>query len=171
MAWVVLQSTWDNAKDVDRARYGDEGKIHGVSFHMNTFRYLYGSSMLQELLLKHAGNLSWTLQHKSRVPWMSTSGVDDCRDSQRNLGRWAIIPILDKGDQQIGSYLRGCTGAISKKKSAHAFWSILHENSETPPSSGIHRSQQYHHRLHPGPARLTWTYLASYIRIAGNAGM
>ena len=127
--------------------------------------------MLQELLLKHAGNLSWTLQHKSRVPWMSTSGVDDCRDSQRNPGRWAIIPILDKGDQQSGSYLRGCTGAISKKKSAHAVWRILHENSETPPSSGIHRSQQYHHRLHPGPARLTWTYLSSYIRIAGNAGM
>ena len=23
---TILQSTWDNAKDVDRARYGDEGK-------------------------------------------------------------------------------------------------------------------------------------------------
>ena len=35
-------------------------------------------------------------------------------------GRLAIIPILDKGDQQSGSYLRGWTGAISKKKSALA---------------------------------------------------
>ena len=32
-------------------------RIHGVSFHMNTFRYLYGI-MLGELLLTHADNLS-----------------------------------------------------------------------------------------------------------------
>ena len=64
-----------------------------------------------------------------------------------------------------GALLGGCTGAISKKKNAHTVWRILHENSERPPLSGIHRSQQYHRRLHPGPARSIWTYLSSYIRV------
>ena len=101
------------------------------------------------------------------TPLKSTSGIDDCRYSQRNPGRC----ILDKGGQQSGSYLSGCTAAISKKKSAHAVWRILPENSERPPSSGIHRSQQYHRRLNPGPARSTWTYISSYITIAGNEGL
>ena len=54
---IVLQSTWDDAKDVDRARYGDEGK-HSRRFASYEHIPLPVRIMLRELLLKHADNLS-----------------------------------------------------------------------------------------------------------------
>ena len=40
----------------------------------------------------------------------------------KESGAMSIRNILDKGDQQSGSYLRGWSCVISKKKSAHAIW-------------------------------------------------
>lgn len=61
--YEALQSTWDEAvtiaKDTETKAW-----IHGVSFQMKTFDYLYGY-MLGELILHHTDNLSHTLQHKS----------------------------------------------------------------------------------------------------------
>ena len=54
---IVLQSTWDEAKDVDRARYGDEGK-HSRRFVSYEHIPLPERIMLQDILLKHADNLS-----------------------------------------------------------------------------------------------------------------
>ena len=54
---IVLQSTWDDAKDVDRARYGDEGK-HSRRFVSYEHIPLPVRIMLQEPLLKHPDNLS-----------------------------------------------------------------------------------------------------------------
>ena len=98
---TVLRSTPDDAKDVDRARYGMKVIIRGISSQMNRFRYLY-VIILGELLLKHANNLSWNLQHTSILPRRSTikSGVRGwgCGDSQWNPRRRTSRSILDKGD-------------------------------------------------------------------------
>ena len=65
-------------------------RIRGISSQMNRFRYLYGI-ILGELLLKHAHNLSWNLQHTSLLPRRSTSksGVRGwgCVDAHWNPGR------------------------------------------------------------------------------------
>ena len=54
---IVLQSTWDDAKNVDRSRYGDEGK-NSRRFVSYEHIPLPVRIMLDELLLKHADNLS-----------------------------------------------------------------------------------------------------------------
>ena len=66
--------------------------IRGVSSQMNRFRYLYGI-ILGELLLKHANNLSWTLQHTSLLPRRSTSksGVDEAVETLNGI----------RGDEQV----------------------------------------------------------------------
>ena len=60
--------------------------IRGVSSQMNRFRYLYGI-ILGELLLKHANNLSWTLQHTSLLPRSSTikSDVDEAVETLNGI--------------------------------------------------------------------------------------
>ena len=55
---TILQSNWDDAKyDVDRARYGDEGKNLRRFVSIEQIP-LSDGIILDELLLKHANNLS-----------------------------------------------------------------------------------------------------------------
>ena len=67
-------------------------RIRGVSSQMNRFRYLYGI-ILGELLLKHANNLSWNLQHTSLLQRRSTinSGVDEAVATLNGI----------RGDEQV----------------------------------------------------------------------
>ncbi len=59
----VLQSTWVEAASVTKDTE-TKARIHGVSAVMKTIDFIYGA-ILGELLLKHADNLSRTLQNKS----------------------------------------------------------------------------------------------------------
>ena len=59
----ALQITWEEAVDVV-SDTEVKARIRGVSAVMSTFDYLYGN-VLGEMLLKHADNLSSTLQHKT----------------------------------------------------------------------------------------------------------
>ncbi len=58
----TLQLTWKKAVSIVRDTE-TKARIHGVSVMMSTFNYLFGN-MLGEMLLKHADNLSSTLQLK-----------------------------------------------------------------------------------------------------------
>ena len=59
----VLQDTWEEAVEVVKDTEA-KARIRGVSTQMKTFDYLFGN-VLGELILKHADNLSSTLQHTS----------------------------------------------------------------------------------------------------------
>ena len=59
----TLKLTWEKAVNVVRDTE-TKARIHGVSVMMSTFNYLFGN-ILGEMLLKHADNLSSTLQHKT----------------------------------------------------------------------------------------------------------
>ena len=59
----ALQNTWEEAVDVV-SDTEVKARIRGVSAVMSTFDYLYGN-VLGEMLLKHADNLSSTLQQKT----------------------------------------------------------------------------------------------------------
>lgn len=59
----ILQSTFEESIAVARDTEL-KARIQGVSAQMNTFAYLYGN-MLGEMILRHADNLSSTLQHKT----------------------------------------------------------------------------------------------------------
>ena len=75
-----------------------KARIHGVTYQLNTFRYWYGL-MLGELLLKHADNVSRTLQHKSL----------SAADGQRVASM--IVEILKgiRGDEQLDLFLTKVT--------------------------------------------------------------
>ena len=88
---TVLRSTPDDAKDVDRARYGDEGK---------NSRHFVSNEQIPLPVRDHIGRTtaetrqqleSWNLQHTSLLPRTSTikSGVRGwgCGDAQWNPGR------------------------------------------------------------------------------------
>ena len=118
---VVLQSMWNYAKDVDRARYGDEGKNSRrfVSYEHIPLPVRYHvwrviAETRRQLELNYATQVASSTNVNKRRRWL-------WRRSKES-GAMSIIHILDKGDQQSGSYLRGWTCAISKKKSAHAIW-------------------------------------------------
>ena len=74
---TVLRSTPDDAKDVDRARYGDEGKNSRHFVSNEQIPLPVRDHIGRAILLKHANNLSWNLQHTSLLPRRSTikSGV------------------------------------------------------------------------------------------------
>ena len=55
--YPVLQSTWDEAKDVEHDTVMT-ARIHGVSSQMTTFRYFYGIMLGELLPSAHADNLS-----------------------------------------------------------------------------------------------------------------
>ena len=61
--YKVLQCSWEEAvlgtKDTE-----SKARIRGVSAQMKTFSFVYGA-ILGEMILRHADNLSSTLQHKS----------------------------------------------------------------------------------------------------------
>ena len=59
----TLQHTWEEAVEVTQDTEAN-ARILGVLAQMSMFPYLYGT-MLAEMILKHADNLSRTLQHKS----------------------------------------------------------------------------------------------------------
>lgn len=59
----TLQRTWEEALEVVNDTE-TKARIRGVSAMMSAFDYMYGN-MLGEMLLKHADNLSSTLQHKT----------------------------------------------------------------------------------------------------------
>ena len=124
-------------------------RIHGVSLHMNTFRYLYGI-MLGELLLKHADNLSWTMQHKSRLPRMSTSGVDDRGDAQRNPGRWALDIFWTKVTSKEGTIYVGEHALSRRRKAPMRFDDRLCEGDFTKTKPMISSS----HASRTGPTNL-----------------
>ena len=59
----TLKLTWE--KDVSVVQDTEaKARIHEVSIMMSNFNYLFGK-ILGEMLLKHADNLSSTLQHKT----------------------------------------------------------------------------------------------------------
>ena len=60
--YETLQDTWEEALTVTQDTE-PKARIHGVSAQMCNFDFFYGC-MLGELILKHADNLSSTLQHK-----------------------------------------------------------------------------------------------------------
>ena len=76
-------------------------RIRGVSFQMNRFRYLY-EIILGKLLLKHANNLSWTLQHTSLLPRRSPikSGLDEAVETHNGI--W--------GDEKVDLFWTKVTG-------------------------------------------------------------
>ena len=105
---------------------------------------------------------------------MSTSGVDDCRDTQRNPGAMSNYTYSGqrRSTSKAGPIYVGVPALYRRRKAPVQFGGYF-----TKTAKDLHRqeyieelSQQYHRRLHPGPARSTWTYLSSYIRIAGNEG-
>ena len=61
----ALQHTWEEAFEVTQDTEA-KARILGVLAQMSTFPFLYGT-MLAEMILKHADNLSSTLQHKSML--------------------------------------------------------------------------------------------------------
>ena len=61
--YEALQNTWEEALAITRDTEA-KARIQGVSAQMDMFQYLYGI-MLSEMILRHADNLSRTLQHKS----------------------------------------------------------------------------------------------------------
>ena len=56
----VLQATWEEAIGVVQD-CETKARIHGVAIQMKTFDYFFGN-LLGQLILKHADNLSITLQ-------------------------------------------------------------------------------------------------------------
>ena len=66
--------------------------------------------------------------------------------AKRELSTWVNLRYIDEENRPCDLMI-GCAKETSRK-----------------------RSQWYHRRLHPGPARPTWTYNSSYIRIAANEG-
>jgi len=61
--YETLQDTWEEALAITN-NSEMKARIQGVSAQMCKFDYFYGC-MLGELILKHADNLSSTLQHKN----------------------------------------------------------------------------------------------------------
>ena len=61
--YEVLQCTWEEAVLVTKDTES-KARIRGVSAQMKTFNFVYGA-ILGEMILRHADNLSSTLQHKS----------------------------------------------------------------------------------------------------------
>ena len=61
--YEVLQCTWEEAVLVTKYTES-KARIRGVSAQMKTFSFVYGA-ILGEMILRHADNLSSTLQHKS----------------------------------------------------------------------------------------------------------
>ena len=59
----VLRSTWEEAVDAVQDTE-TKSRIRGVASQMETFEYFFGN-LLGTLILKHADNLSSTLQHES----------------------------------------------------------------------------------------------------------
>lgn len=59
----VLECTWEEACTVTKDTEA-KARIRGVSVVMKTFNFVFGA-MLGEMILRHADNLSSTLQHKS----------------------------------------------------------------------------------------------------------
>ncbi len=62
----ALRSTWELAMDAVQDTE-TKSRIRGVSFQMETFDYFFGN-YLATLVLRHADNLSSTLQHESMSP-------------------------------------------------------------------------------------------------------
>ena len=61
--YEALQNTWEEALAITNDTEA-KARIQGVSAQMDMFQYLYGI-MLSKMILRHADNLSRTLQHKS----------------------------------------------------------------------------------------------------------
>ena len=61
--YEVLQETWQEAVLVTKDTEA-KARIQGVASQMQTFNFIFGT-MLGEMILRHADNLSSTLQHKS----------------------------------------------------------------------------------------------------------
>ncbi|XP_062504525.1 uncharacterized protein LOC134181294 [Corticium candelabrum] len=61
--YEALQNTWEEALAITKDTEA-KARVQGVSAQMDMFQYLYGI-MLSEMRLRHADNLSRTLQHKS----------------------------------------------------------------------------------------------------------
>ena len=61
--YEMLQCTWEEAVLVTKDTES-KARIRGVSAQMKTFSFAYGA-ILGEMILRHADNLSSTLQHKS----------------------------------------------------------------------------------------------------------
>ena len=59
----MLQCTWEEVVYVTK-HTESKARIRGVSAQMKTFSFVYGA-ILGEMILRHADNLSSTLQHKS----------------------------------------------------------------------------------------------------------
>ena len=70
----VLQATWEEAIEV--VQDSETKTIHGVAIQMETFDYFFGN-LLGQLILKHADNLSITLQHQNIS---ASEGQTDCQN-------------------------------------------------------------------------------------------
>ena len=82
----VLEQTWEEAVDVVHDSE-TRARIRGVSVVMCSFKYIFGN-LLGECLLKHADNLSSTLQHSSfsaaegqQVARMTVETIEKMRES------------------------------------------------------------------------------------------
>ena len=71
----VLQATWEEAIEVVQDSE-TKTRIHGVAIQMETFDYFFGN-LLGQLILKHADNLSITLQHQNIS---ASEGQRDCQN-------------------------------------------------------------------------------------------
>ena len=148
---VVLQSMWNYAKDVDRARYGDEGKNSRrfvsyehiplpVRYHVSCF------SSNSPTTWAELCNTSRVFHECQQVASMTVETLTGIRGDEhytfsgqrwpakRELSTWVNLRYLEE-EKRPCDLMIGCAKETLRK-----------------------RSQWYHRRLHPGPARPTWTF-------------
>ena len=155
---------WNYAKDVDRARYWDEGKNSRrfVSYEyipLPVWGHAWRTSPETRRQLELKCNTSRACHECQQVASMSEETLKGIRGDEhytysgqrwpakRELSTWVNLRYIDEENRPCDLMI-GCAKETSRK-----------------------RSQWYHRRLHPGPARPTWTYNSSYIRIAANEGL
>ena len=152
--------------------------IHSVSFHTITFRYLYGSCW---------ANYCWNKPTTWADRLCNTSRVyHECRQVA-SMTMETLKGI--RGDDQFDLFWTTMTskaGATTwvnlhylarRRKETMRFGDRLCERDFTKTANDLHR-QEYTDAndtivvcMHAEPARPTWTYNYSYIRIAANEGL